>query len=134
MKKSLQSLSAAITTFLLSVQIASAQPTGITNPIFTKQSNPAAAEDGSLFVYYLVLFWNVLITVGGLATLYFFASGALDWVTSSGDKGKLETARGKMINAFLGMLILASSFMLVGFVGFLLGIDLLKPTFLTAGP
>jgi len=137
MKKISHTLLTALSTFFISAQYYMIQAnSGLTNPAIEKQSSPTTADraqSGGLFTEYFVFFWNTLITVGALSTLLYFVWGALDWVTSAGDKSKLESARGKMINAFLGMLILGSSFIIVGFVGTLLNINLLQPVFLTPG-
>lgn len=136
MKQVLSALLTTALTFAVSVKTSLAQ-SGVTNPALTTQRTPAsvqAAQSGGMFGYYFVFFWNTLIVVGGLATLLYFLWGAIEWVTSGGDKGKLETARNRMINAFLGMIILGSSYILIAFVGFLLQIDLLQPQFFTPGP
>jgi len=49
-----------------------------------------------------------VIVVGALVALYYLIMGAIGWITSGGDKGKVEVARNKMIYAVVGLLILAS--------------------------
>ena len=48
-----------------------------------------------------------------ISTLLVFGQliiGGLQWITSGGDKGKIEAARGKLIAAVIGLIIVASSF------------------------
>lgn len=93
----------------------------ITNPaVGNLGNNPDKAADGSLFLSQIVRYWNNIISIGGLLLLLFFVWGALQWITASGDKTKLEAARNRMLQAAIGLLILVSSFVIVGFVGNLL--------------
>ncbi|HNQ16648.1 MAG TPA: hypothetical protein PKJ26_00480 [Candidatus Woesebacteria bacterium] len=93
----------------------------ITNPAVGNLGNdPDKAADGSLFLSQIVRYWNNIISIGGLLLLLFFVWGALQWITASGDKTKLEAARNRMLQAAIGLLILVSSFVIIGFVGNLL--------------
>lgn len=93
----------------------------ITNPAVGNLGNdPVKAADGSLFLSQLVRYWNNIISVGALLLLLYFIWGALTWITASGDKTRLETARNRMLQAAIGMLILVSSFVIIGFAGNLL--------------
>lgn len=73
--------------------------------------------------------WRTAITLGGLALLVMLIIGALGWVTSGGDKGKVEAARERMTQAVIGMLVLAGTVAISAFIGSLLGINLLQPNF-----
>ena len=45
------------------------------------------------------------------ASLFAFVSlmiGGINWITSSGDKAKIETARNRIINSLIGLIIVAS--------------------------
>ena len=57
-----------------------------------------------------LLLRNVLtltITVAALLTLYHLIMGAIHWILSGGDKGKVEDARNQIFAAVIGILILA---------------------------
>ncbi len=93
----------------------------ITNPaVGNLGNNPAKAADGSLLLSQIVRYWNNVMSIGALLLLLFFVWGALQWITASGDKTKLEAARNRMLQAAIGLLILVSSFVIIGFVGNLL--------------
>lgn len=65
-----------------------------------------------------------------VAGLYFgiqMILGGFDWIGSSGDKGKLETARNKIIYAILGMTIVVASYVIIGLVATMLGVNILNP-------
>lgn len=109
---------------------------GIKNPpIGSLGNSPAEAKSGNLFVGYFLNLWNVLITVGALAVLLFFLWGAISWITSSGDKGKMEEARNRMFNAVVGMLLLVSAYTIIGFISNALfgqEFNILRPSFFVA--
>lgn len=47
--------------------------------------------------------------------------GAIEWITSGGDKENVGKARGKIINALVGLAVLAVAFALFRFAGQFLG-------------
>ena len=76
---------------------------------------------------------TLIIVVAALLTLFYLIMGAIAWITSGGDKGKVEEARNKITAAVIGLLILAAVwaiFQLVLTIGF--GGTLKTPKF-TAG-
>jgi hypothetical protein len=102
---------------------------GLTNPAISANlgGSPTAAASGSTFVTYFVYLWRVIIFVGGITVIIFYLQAAIDWVSSAGDKGKVEKAREKMTNATIGLIILIGSFLLISFIGSAIGYDLLNP-------
>ena len=52
---------------------------------------------------------NIVFTVAALITFFYLVWGAINWITSGGDKGKVEDARNKITAAVIGLLILAAS-------------------------
>lgn len=65
-----------------------------------------------------------LILFGFLAAMLLLITGSLSWITSGGDKTKLEAAREKIINAIVGLIILASVWAMITIVGQLVGLDI----------
>ncbi|MBQ6449469.1 hypothetical protein IJJ08_01020 [bacterium] len=64
---------------------------------------------------------TLVIVVAALLALYNLIMGAIDYINSGGDKSKTEEARGRIIAAVIGLLVLASVwaiFNLVVTVGF----------------
>jgi hypothetical protein len=90
----------------------------LTNPAINSWGDdPDRAEDGSLFLEIAVNFWRVAITIGALYVLGSFLLAAFEWIGSGGDKGKLESARNRGVNAAIGLILLVSSFTIVTFLG-----------------
>lgn len=96
-------------------------PGGLTNPAIGTlgQNTGGQATSGGLFVRYFITLWSAFITVGGLAVILMFLWGALDWITAGGESSKVATARQKIINAIIGLIILVASFVIINFMGFL---------------
>jgi len=68
----------------------------------------------------------IMYIIGGLAVLVFFVWGAFDWITSGGDKEKISSARRKIMNTFIGLILLALAYFIISLVGQIAGFDPLK--------
>jgi hypothetical protein len=106
------------------------QAQGISNPVIGDLGvNDANTSSGGKFVEYTVYLWRAAITIGALAVIVYFLLGAFTWITSGGDKTKVEDARNKITNAIIGLVLLVSSFVLLSFLSKILfggEFDLLK--------
>ena len=71
-------------------------------------------------------FVQILYIAGGLAVLVFLIWGAFDWITSGGDKEKIAGARKKIMNALIGLALLALSAFIVTLFGEIAGYNPLK--------
>lgn len=67
-----------------------------------------------------------ILLVAGLATFMYLVYGGIEWITSGGDKGKLEGARNKITNGIIGLTIVASAWAIYRLVDYFLGIGLAK--------
>jgi hypothetical protein len=72
------------------------------------------------------LTWAFVILM--LVSLLFIVWGGISWITSQGDKGKVEEARKKIIYAIIGITVAMSSFMLINILGGFLGINIFTLT------
>lgn len=70
----------------------------------------------------------VLTVVAGLSFVIYFLLGGLNWITSGGDKGKVETAKSMMTNGAIGLIIVVLSYSIVWIVGKVLGLNILVPS------
>lgn len=87
-------------------------------------TNPGVIKNMELLISNMIGLFTI---VGGLAFLVYFFLGAFNWVTSAGDKGKLEKARGHMVDGAIGMIIMVASYSAIGLIGSVIGFDLLSP-------
>lgn len=75
-------------------------------------------------------FSNIIGLITVIAGIFFivnFLIAGFDWIQSSGDSGKVEKARQRMVNSALGLLVLVISFGIIGVIGGVFGIELLNP-------
>lgn len=66
---------------------------------------------------------NLIFILAILMVLVMLVWGAFEWITSGGDKESVGKARGKIINALIGMAVLAVAFALFRAAGQFLGFD-----------
>lgn len=89
----------------------------ITPPLPLQQfigKDPTGAGGISRFLSNLVaLFYGL----AGIVLIFMLLWGAWDWMTSEGDKEKLDSARKKIINAIVGIILFAIAFALIQILG-----------------
>ncbi|EKD90856.1 MAG: hypothetical protein ACD_30C00076G0005 [uncultured bacterium] len=69
---------------------------------------------------------NIAFIVAAVVVLFFMVLGAFRWITSGGDKDAIANARKTIVNALIGLAILALSVVIVVVVGRILNIDITK--------
>lgn len=69
---------------------------------------------------------SMVMIIAILLLLLYLLWGALDWITSGGDKGKTEKARDKMTGASIGILVLSSVVVIFMIIQRFLGITVLS--------
>lgn len=52
---------------------------------------------------------SAVMAIAALLVLLYLIWGAVEWITSGGDKSKVEGARNKIMNAVTGLIVLAAS-------------------------
>ncbi len=67
---------------------------------------------------------SVAFIVAAIATFVYLVLGGLNWLTSSGDKTKIEAAQKMISNALIGLAIVAASWAIYTLVLEFFGIDL----------
>lgn len=67
---------------------------------------------------------TVVLIFAALAVLLYLIIGAFQWITSGGDKENVAKARGRIIAALTGLLVLALAFLIARLAGFVAGFDL----------
>lgn len=76
-----------------------------------------------------ILNWVLAIILVGVILMAFgyLIFGAIMWITSQGDKQKVESARNTIIYSIVGLLVAILSFSIIRFIGEILGMNLLNP-------
>ena len=81
---------------------------GIDNPAVPSLTGDPTKLFGSLFGGII----GVLLVIGSLWALIQLLLGGIGWISSGGDKGKLEQAQHQLRNALIGLVILFASWAL----------------------
>lgn len=69
--------------------------------------------------------FTVIITIIGLAGFIMFVAGAITWMLSGGDSGKVQSARGSMTYAVTGMVVTLSAFIILNLIASFTGISII---------
>jgi len=101
------------------------QLAAITNPLLPGDTGNAMnrAKSGSLFFEIISGILQFMMLLGALVVLINLLHAGLDWIGSAGDSSKLETARGRINNSIIGLILLSGSFALWVLIKDFLGIE-----------
>ena len=100
----------------------------IFNPVTSEKIGTlGGAQDNGLGVFFVNI-WRAMVIFGALLTLVYLIWGTIDWLTSGGEAEKLKSARLRIVNAIVGMSLLAGSVAIVYLIDSfgILGFSLLK--------
>jgi hypothetical protein len=102
------------------------QLAAITNPILSGSAgaDEAGAKSGSLFFEIISGILQFMMLLGALIVLINLLQSGIEWIGSGGDSAKLESARSRITNSIVGLLLLSASFALWLLVKNFLGIEL----------
>jgi|GEM_PF-1213068 len=68
---------------------------------------------------------SAIMAIGGLGGFIYIIWGSVEWITSGGEKGKVEEGRNKIIQAVIGFFVLGCCYAVFKVVISLLGFDTL---------
>ncbi|NMC35869.1 hypothetical protein GYA49_02375 [Candidatus Beckwithbacteria bacterium] len=75
-------------------------------------------------IFSIVVSFMTILT--GLFFIIHFVIGGFTWSTAGGDSQKVETAKTKMTNAAIGLIIVIASYSIIYIIGKVLGLDILN--------
>ena len=84
--------------------------------------NPAPSNLGTVISNAI----TIAFIVAALVVLFFLILGAFQWITSGGDKERINKARGTIVSALIGLAILALALLIVNVVSTILNIPLIS--------
>ena len=67
---------------------------------------------------------TIIFMVAILLVLFFLIIGAFKWITSGGAKAKIKEARETIVNALIGLAILALAFLIINVVGGIINVNI----------
>ena len=68
---------------------------------------------------------GLFLVIGVIIFFFYMLIGAIQWISSGGDKGRVEGARGKITNAIIGLIVLLSTFAIITLIEGFFGINIL---------
>lgn len=93
----------------------------LTNPIVGNWgSNAEDATNGSLFFSFALRMWRVGIYAGSLIVLVYFVWAGVEWITSGNDTKGVESAKKRLTNAAIGLVLMVCSFAIIAYLNELL--------------
>lgn len=120
--------------------LALVQPTGLGGEL--KGRGPLGLE-GKTPMDVFTIFPNVISTIIGVLTaaaiiwfIFQFIIGAFGWLAAGGDSKAVETARARIMNAVIGLILVVSALVIITVIGSILGINILNlgSTLVILGP
>lgn len=98
----------------------------ITNPVLPTSlgGTGSTAEGGTVIGQLISNIVGLLLIFAFCLALLYLIMGGLQWITSGGDKASLETARNKITNAIIGLIVVAAAYAIFMLVGQFLGINI----------
>jgi len=91
----------------------------ITNPVGPDFTTEGTAFFGTIIPNLI----NLGFVAGIIVFIFVFLVGAIQWMTSGGDKAAVESARGKVVNAFVGLVVLLLLFVILRLIGDFFGLS-----------
>lgn len=127
MRRILSGVSGALSTFLFSAAAfaQTSTPGSVGSPVLDSSirapGNRIISPDTPIgqIVSFVVAF---IIVIAFLAALLFIVIGALQWITSGGDKQRVADARNHIIAAIIGLIVIALSFVIINIIITALGL------------
>ena len=77
------------------------------------------------FVGFISKVVGVMTIVAIIWFVFVLITGAISFISSGGDKQKLEAARSKITSGIIGLIITISALFIIGLIGTFLGVNLL---------
>lgn len=71
---------------------------------------------------------NVIIIVAGIIFFFMLLIGGIQWLTSGGDKGGTEAARGRITAALIGLIIVFAAWAIVKLLESVFGLNIITFT------
>lgn len=87
-------------------------------------SNTQVLKNLELFISQIL---GILTVVASLFFIVNMILASVSWITAGGDSGKISKARDAMVQNTIGLIIVVASYGLIGLIGSIVGIQVLRP-------
>lgn len=97
----------------------------LTNPVLPPALGSGDYTRGGSIVGKLISnIAGLLFLFAFLLTFLYLIMGGIQWITGGGDKAQMETARNKITNAIVGVIIVAAAYAVFVLIGRFFGLDI----------
>lgn len=86
----------------------------------------AGVEHNQQFANIIGSLLSAVMVIALILVLLYLIWGAIGWITAGGDSSKVTEARNKMVQAVIGIIVLAATLAIFSFVQYFLGVEVLK--------
>lgn len=97
--------------------------TTVKNPILGNLNSLSGSDFLSQFIPKAI---GLLFVFGGLAFFFMFLWGAISWILSGGDKAHVESAKGRITSALVGLVLMVGVFAIVELIEAFFKINILS--------
>lgn len=98
---------------------------GLTNPTLQNILGGKGGQPGSVVVGKLISsLIGAMFVFGFIFAFGYLLLGGIQWITSGGDKAALESARNRIMNALVGLLIVGAAWAIFNLVGQFFGLEI----------
>jgi hypothetical protein len=95
---------------------------------FTRATNDTLPGSESSFAEWLSRIAGAIMVIAVLMLLIYLLWGGISWITAGGDSSKVQSARDRITQAVLGIIVLAASIAIFMLVQSFLGVEILTFT------
>lgn len=93
---------------------------------FAPSVEPTGVEAASTLEHIASMAIGGITLVAAVYFMFVLIIAGFTWLSSAGESGKLENARNMMTNGIVGLVIIIASYALIGAIGSMLGINILR--------
>lgn len=97
--------------------------TPIGPPIYGEGTYNTYVDAPARFSQALTMIIGLLTLIAGIWFIFLLITGGISWMSSGGDKGKLEAARSKMFTGAVGLAIVVAALFIAEIFGGMIGLS-----------
>jgi len=90
---------------------------------FGPLGNPLGTNGIHIFTKFLSTTIGLMTIIAIIWFIFVLITGAIGWISAGSDKAAVETARKKIANGLIGLVVVIGALFIIDLVGYLLGIN-----------
>ncbi len=106
----------------------------LTNPVIPESIGAGGIEKGGEVIGLIITrAVSAMFLFAFIMAFFYLITGAMHWITSAGDKTKLEEARNRITHSIIGIIVVAATWAIMTLTGQFVGMDFEKLPIPTIG-